>query len=460
MAGHVAGSGASGFTVCFPDGEGGELTIAAFAEAAQAEQALRLLRLHCALRNGDEAAVSQQTGLQVCTGRPPKPTRHCAACCQPPPPPPLPVPAACGQNVATCLPPLVQASDAEGCCDEATLEELRSTSLEDFVQLLQLTAAEEAEPSAVAEDDASGGAAGLPTAASAAHSPGVPDAAKHGSDSVLADAAPLPGAGASASLPPPFPTAAAAAAAAAAAGAGAASVPAASGAVAGAAAGAAVGAVAGAAAGAASGAIFGAAAGAAAGAVAGAAATEAGVKAEPQPEVQEQLCVAAPLLAATAPEPAAIAAAAATTAAATAAAATAGAGVALPAAPQEGQQPHPQQPPLQQPQPAGQQAFQHFFGVFPRQPSPSVDTYKASISCGLELGGRVRRGGKGARAVTVAACPTPGEAAVARDLATLWKEHHSRAAAQQQQQPEQQQPEQQQQEQQQQQQEINFDRAR
>ena len=115
---------------------------------------------------------------------------------------------------------------------------------------------------------------------------------------------------------------------------------------------------------------------------------------------------------------------------------------------QQSQQQQPQQQP-QQPQPP-QQLYQHFFGVLPRQPSPGVTSYKARIRCGVAIGGTLR---KSSKVVQVAACPTPGEAAVARDLAMLWKEHRCGAAAVQQQE---QRPEQQQQQQE----SFNFDRAR
>lgn len=81
MAGRVITSEGT-FTVCFPHGDGGaEMPIVSFAEAAQAEQALGLLRLHSALRTGDEAAASLQAGLQVCTGAAPGARKTCWACC-------------------------------------------------------------------------------------------------------------------------------------------------------------------------------------------------------------------------------------------------------------------------------------------------------------------------------------------------------------------------------------------
>jgi hypothetical protein len=96
--------------------------------------------------------------------------------------------------------------------------------------------------------------------------------------------------------------------------------------------------------------------------------------------------------------------------------------------------------------------YQHFFGVLPRQPSPSVTSYRASIRRGAFIGGKLLKSSRGSRLVQVAACPTPGEAAVARDLATLWRDHSSGDAAQQQEEE----PEQQQQQRE----EFNFDRTR
>lgn len=103
----------------------------------------------------------------------------------------------------------------------------------------------------------------------------------------------------------------------------------------------------------------------------------------------------------------------------------------LPVAPQQAapqQQPVQQQQPQQQQTAPQQQLYQHYFGVLPQVPHPSVTSYKAQLSILLTSAGQPQRpsrafGSKRAQQMCLLACPSQAEAAAARDLGALWREH-------------------------------------